>query len=427
AFDRPGRPAARARDERRRRRGGVPLRARRDRHGRPLPGPGARCDRPPGRSGGAGGPRPGGALLGRAARGRAADRGLSLSAGRDGLCAARVRARRHARLGRGTGARHCGDRPRPVARARRPRRPPRRRHLEPAARRAALRPRRLGARLARAWLERGRRARSDRGANRGREAAERGLSGRALARLVGAHLPHLWRGPALGRTRPGVHGLGATGPRRRRQPRLAARQRLARRPDPPRRGAPRPRARPVGDPRHRSARARALRCCVMRALSAILACSAALLAPSLASADTGLSAGVSRASLAGATDTAAASAAASSKSSNPEAPIPVAPSSVPPAGRRLSPDQVLAIAEKLPRMRAVRRKYPGSYGGAYLKQPFRWQVSFFSRTGKKEIGQVLIDDLSGRVVEQWTGFQVAWTMARGYPGAFGRHVNALYI
>ncbi len=31
------------------------------------------------------------------------------------------------------------------------------------------------------------------------------------------------------------------------------------------------------------------------------------------------------------------------------------------------------------------------------------------------------------MVEQWTGFQVAWTMARGYPGAFGRHVNALYI
>ena len=40
---------------------------------------------------------------------------------------------------------------------------------------------------------------------------------------------------------------------------------------------------------------------------------------------------------------------------------------------------------------------------------------------------MLIDDLSGRVLEQWTGFQVAWTMARGYPGAFGRHVNALYM
>ena len=40
---------------------------------------------------------------------------------------------------------------------------------------------------------------------------------------------------------------------------------------------------------------------------------------------------------------------------------------------------------------------------------------------------MIIDDATGRVLEQWTGFQVAWTMARGYPGAFGRHVNALYI
>jgi hypothetical protein len=87
----------------------------------------------------------------------------------------------------------------------------------------------------------------------------------------------------------------------------------------------------------------------------------------------------------------------------------------------------LAIAEATAKMRAVRRKYPGSYGGAYLKGPVRWQVSFFSKKGAKEIGQVIIADASGRVLEQWTGFQVAWTMARGYRGAFGEHVNALYV
>jgi hypothetical protein len=108
-------------------------------------------------------------------------------------------------------------------------------------------------------------------------------------------------------------------------------------------------------------------------------------------------------------------------------PIPVVASNVPPAGRRLSANQVLAIAERLPKMRAVRAKYRGSFGGAYLRMPLRWQVSYFSRNGKKEIGQVIIDDRSGKVVEQWTGFQVAWSMARGYPGAFGRHVNALYV
>jgi hypothetical protein len=106
--------------------------------------------------------------------------------------------------------------------------------------------------------------------------------------------------------------------------------------------------------------------------------------------------------------------------------VPVAPSVVPPAGRRLSPDDVLEIAGRQAKMRRLRADHPGSYDGAYLKGPGRWQVSYFSRKGK-EIGQVIISDASGRVLEQWTGFQVAWTMARGYPGAFGRHVNALYV
>ena len=99
----------------------------------------------------------------------------------------------------------------------------------------------------------------------------------------------------------------------------------------------------------------------------------------------------------------------------------------PAVGRSCRPN---GSSRSRPRCRRCARcapKYPGSYGGAYLKGPCRWQVSFFSRNGKKEIGQVIIADASGRVLEQWTGFQVAWTMARGYPGAFGRHVNALYV
>jgi len=111
---------------------------------------------------------------------------------------------------------------------------------------------------------------------------------------------------------------------------------------------------------------------------------------------------------------------------NPEAPVPVEASDQPPAGRFLSADQVLEIAGRLPKMRAVRASYPGSYGGAYLKGPVRWQVSYFSKQGK-EIGQVIVADHTGKVLEQWTGFQIAWSMARGYRGAFGRHVNSLYV
>jgi Glycosyltransferase family 87 len=93
----------------------------------------------------------------------------------------------------------------------------------------------------------------------------------------------------------------------------------------------------------------------------------------------------------------------------------------------MSADEVLAIAGRVAKIRAARAEHRGSFGGAYLRIPFRWQVSYFSRNGKEEIGQVIIDDFSGRVVEAWTGFQVAWTMARGYAGAFGKHVNSLYV
>ena len=121
------------------------------------------------------------------------------------------------------------------------------------------------------------------------------------------------------------------------------------------------------------------------------------------------------------------SSSATTTAANTENPVAVAASTVPPAGRKLSSDQVLAIADRLPKLRAVRAEYRGSYPVAYLKGALRWQVSYFSHGGKKEIGQVIVSDLSGRVLEQWTGFQVAWTMARGYTGAFGRHVNSLYI
>ncbi len=126
-----------------------------------------------------------------------------------------------------------------------------------------------------------------------------------------------------------------------------------------------------------------------------------------------------------------ATATTSTTAANPEAPVPVAASDIPPRGRHLSANQVLEIANRLPRMKKVRAEHPGSYGGAYFKGPARWQVSYFTKQTKtepsKEIGQVIIADANGRVLEQWTGFQIAWTMARGYPGAFGRHVNALYI
>ena len=52
---------------------------------------------------------------------------------------------------------------------------------------------------------------------------------------------------------------------------------------------------------------------------------------------------------------------------------------------------------------------------------------FSSGRHQVELAQVYVDDATGAVTQVWTGFQVAWTMARGYPGAFGRRVNAWYV
>jgi hypothetical protein len=86
--------------------------------------------------------------------------------------------------------------------------------------------------------------------------------------------------------------------------------------------------------------------------------------------------------------------------------------------------EVERIAAQTDKVRAARRD--GALDPtAYTKGTGRWQVSFF-RDGR-EVVQVQVDDRSGAVLEQWSGHQVAWTMARGYPGAFGRKLNAPYV
>ena len=101
----------------------------------------------------------------------------------------------------------------------------------------------------------------------------------------------------------------------------------------------------------------------------------------------------------------------------------------PPAGYRLTGDEVERIAGRVPAIAAVVHRHPSAHPFAYTKGPGQWQVSWFTGKGaqSKEIAQVYIDDATAKVTQAWTGFQVAWTMARGYPGAFGVRVNAWYI
>ena len=101
-------------------------------------------------------------------------------------------------------------------------------------------------------------------------------------------------------------------------------------------------------------------------------------------------------------------------------PTPTRRSRSPPRTRRrpaggCRPTRCWRSRRALPKMRAVRARIPRLLrrrlpeGAAPLAGELLLQA-----TARRRSARSIIDDLSGRVLEQWTGFQVAWTMARGY-------------
>ena len=98
----------------------------------------------------------------------------------------------------------------------------------------------------------------------------------------------------------------------------------------------------------------------------------------------------------------------------------------PPPRYGLTAQKVLKIADRTEAAISQKRRYGGQlYAVAYTNGPGRWQVSYFA--DRKERAQIQMLDANGLVYEQWTGPQVAWKMARGYEGQFGRKLNAPWI
>jgi hypothetical protein len=97
----------------------------------------------------------------------------------------------------------------------------------------------------------------------------------------------------------------------------------------------------------------------------------------------------------------------------------------PPPFHSLTAKRAIAIAQANPKVRAERRRRGHLTPYAYLDGPLRWQISFFQ--GGRERAQAIVDDPGASVVESWTGWQVAWKMARGYSGQFGGKLNAPYV
>jgi len=98
----------------------------------------------------------------------------------------------------------------------------------------------------------------------------------------------------------------------------------------------------------------------------------------------------------------------------------------PPPGYELSAVEVVGIAGVGEKVRAERGQHRRFAATAYTRGPGRWQVSYFDADAR-EVAQVRIDDATGAILEEWTQEQVAWTMARGYDGAFGRKLNSPWI
>ena len=101
----------------------------------------------------------------------------------------------------------------------------------------------------------------------------------------------------------------------------------------------------------------------------------------------------------------------------------------PPEGMRLSAERVLELAGAHPTVRAeLAEDSPDARPTAYVRGR-DWQVGWFTGTGddRDEVAQARVDDATGEVTEAWRDWQVRWTMARGYDGAFGRDVAALWL
>lgn len=111
--------------------------------------------------------------------------------------------------------------------------------------------------------------------------------------------------------------------------------------------------------------------------------------------------------------------------------VPAASSAEPPRGARdavepTTESQALQAARVSRVGREVLSAHPDASVSASREEPGAdWEVRFF--VGEEVDALVVVAPSGAAVREEWTGDQIAWTMARGYPGAFGRTLNAPWV
>jgi len=93
-------------------------------------------------------------------------------------------------------------------------------------------------------------------------------------------------------------------------------------------------------------------------------------------------------------------------------------------GGKIGSSEAIAIANRDAKVREEKEEHP-HLGPSATTEEGHWEVGYFE--DGEQLALVLVDRHSGEVLESWTGYQVAWKMARGYSGAFGHKLNAPYV
>jgi len=92
---------------------------------------------------------------------------------------------------------------------------------------------------------------------------------------------------------------------------------------------------------------------------------------------------------------------------------------------RITEAQAIAAADRDANVAKEKEENGALSDSASVNDDGVWEVAYFA--DGKEVALVLVDRQSGEVTESWTGYQVAWKMARGYSGQFGHKLNAAYV
>jgi hypothetical protein len=90
----------------------------------------------------------------------------------------------------------------------------------------------------------------------------------------------------------------------------------------------------------------------------------------------------------------------------------------------VSEARAVRVANRDPKAVEERERNPGLTPSASIVDG-NWEVGYFAHG--REVALVVVDRATGLVRESWTGYQVAWKMARGYSGAFGHRLDAPYV